>query len=121
MRRFILIAIGLLAPVSAYAVSITGYGWTCNGFLGCGGTNVVTGLSANLILAVNIIIIPLAIVVFLYGAILMIVSAGEERKEAGKKAMLYAALGLVFGMLTKLIIGNISAYIWLLSGMSPPP
>jgi hypothetical protein len=115
MRRFILLTVGLFAPVTAYAVSITGYGWVCNGFLGCNtGANAVTALSAHLILAVNIIIIPLAIVVFLYGAILLIVSAGEERKEAGKKAMLYAALGLVFGILTDVIVNNIQSYIAIL-------
>ncbi|OGJ61102.1 hypothetical protein A3J34_03130 [Candidatus Peribacteria bacterium RIFCSPLOWO2_02_FULL_51_10] len=106
---------GFLAPIPAYAVSITAYGWRCTGFLYCNQeTSAVAVLSQRIILVVNAIIFPLATMVFFYGAILMIVSTGEERKEAGKKAVIYAVLGIVLGILIEVIINNIFSYISIL-------
>ncbi len=108
MKQLFLTFLGLLLPASAEAVSITSYGWSCRGFLYCGsGTNIVSVLSARIIEQVVIVILPLTIIVFLYGAIRMIVSRGDEGKEAGKKALLYGALGFA----AALLVGGIIAFV----------
>lgn len=115
MRR-LLVTLGLLAPATASAVSITQY-WSCSGFLYCGGgTNAVVALAANLITGVAISIGALAVIVFFYGAIRMVTSQGQEGKEAGRKALIYAALGLVAALLTGAIIEFITDYLYLLGG-----
>lgn len=121
MRRFTLFLIGLLLPTAAYAVQITDYDWQCTGFLHCGSSLTAVGLITNSIaMGVSAFIVALAVVAFFYGAILMIVSQGEERKEAGKKAMIYAAIGLAFAMLTVAVIEFVTGYLYYLGGTSPP-
>ncbi len=116
MKRALLATLGFLLPTSALAVSITdsAYGWSCAGFLYCGGPNAVVALTANLILGVSLFIGPLAVVVFLYGAIRMIVSRGDEGKEAGKKALIWASAGLVAALLVGAIVRFIHDYIYVL-------
>lgn len=100
MKRFIT-AIGFaLVPTTALAVSVTDY-WDCSHFLHCGdGSNAVTLLTTSIINGVYAFIVAAAVAAFLYGAIRMIMSEGGEGKEAGKKSMQWAAIGLVFAVLT---------------------
>ena len=99
MKRFLPALIGLFVPATAHAVSITQW-WDCTGFLFCGdpmaiGPRILIGIVA---LIFNFLI-PVAVVVFMYGGIRMIVSMGGEGKEIGKKAMIYAAMGLLMALL----------------------
>jgi Type IV secretion system pilin len=113
MRRISLILAGLLVPLQAFAVRITDpqYGWNCLGFIGCGSsTDAVTGISSNIVFVTMLFIEALAILVFIYGAIRMMFSRGEEGKEAGKKALLYATIGFFLAFLG----GNIIAYVFVL-------
>lgn len=111
MKHFLPILFGLLVPVQASAVRLTDYGWDCVGFIYCGSNqDAVSGLSENLTIAVNNFIAVLAVVAFIYGAIRMIFSRGEEGKEAGKKAILYASIGFVLAILA----GNIILYVYTL-------
>ncbi len=125
MRRFILILFGLLLPVTAFAVQLTDPAisdWQCTGFLQCGSSLTAVGIiTNNIAMGVSAFIVALAVVAFFYGAILMIVSQGEERKEAGKKAMIYAAIGLAFAMLTVAVISFVTDYLYYLGGTAPPP
>ncbi len=116
MKRFLSILLGILLPTPALAgVSITSYGWSCTGFLKCGSTtDAVTDLTVNLITGVASFIGALAVVVIFYGALRMVMSRGEEGKEAGKKALIYASLGLAAAMLTGAIISFVSDYIYYL-------
>ena len=117
MKRLLFIAVGILVPVSAGAVSITDpqYGWSCNGFLYCGtGGNAVTAITGNIIAGVSAFIVALAVVMFFYGGLRMVASRGEEGKEAGKKALMYAAFGLIAALLTAAVISFVRDYIYLL-------
>ena len=119
MRRFLLAILGLVTaiPVSAQGYHLTDSGWSCAGFLLCGtGQNLITYLTGNIIGGVSMFIIPLAVVVFFYGAIRMVTSQGQEGKEAGKKALIYAALGLVAALLTGAIIQFVYDYIYFVAG-----
>ncbi len=116
MKRSIPYIVGLLAPIPAFAVSITQYGWACTGFLNCGTSDIVTKLIANLITIVGTIIVATAVVAFLYGAIRMVISQGEEGKEAGKKALIYASLGLVFALLTGAILNFVCSIAYTIGG-----
>ncbi len=101
MKRLLIVLTGLLLPAKAFAVSITDYGWSCDGFLKCGSSqDAVTDITINIINTVFNTITVLAIIAFLYGGVRMIVSRGEEGKEVGKKAMMYAAIGLILAILT---------------------
>lgn len=102
----------LLLPVRTHAVRLSDYGFDCTGFLHCGATDVVAGLSGNMIAIVSTFIVILAVIVFIYGGLRMVISRGEEGKEAGKKALIYASLGLVFALLTGAIIQFIADYLY---------
>lgn len=116
MRRTLFVSIGLLFPFPAHAIRITAY-WNCAGFWKCGQSqNAVADLTLNLINGVGNFIIALAIVACFYGAIRMIVSQGQEGKEAGKKAVMWALLGLVAALLTSAIISFIWDYLYVLGG-----
>jgi len=117
MKRFLLSLLGLLLPTAVSAYSITDTGWSCDGFLYCGsGGDVVTIMTMTIVNGVAMFIGALAVVVFFYGAILMVTSQGQEGKEAGKKAMIYASLGLAAALLTSAIIAFVRDYIYYLGG-----
>ncbi len=114
--KLLFFIIGLVSPVTVSAVSITQY-WTCKGFLYCGGgTNAVVLLSTNIISGVAVTIEALSVIVFFYGAIRMVTSQGQEGKEAGKKALIYAALGIAAALLTQAFIAFIRDYLYVLGG-----
>ncbi len=103
MKRLALILAGLSVPATAFAVQITQY-WDCTGHLKCGTSlNAVSDLAIRIVLVVSYFIGSLAVCAFLYGAILMIISQGDEKKEAGKKAMIWAAVGLALALTVALI------------------
>lgn len=116
MKRFSLVLLGCLFPSAAFAgVDIDNYGWSCAGFVYCNSPlNAVTGILGKLIAWINTFIVALAVVVFFYGALRMAISRGEEGKETGKKALIYASLGLAAAMLTSAILAFINYYIYLL-------
>jgi hypothetical protein len=113
MRRFFIL-LGIIVPLPAFAgVSITSYGWSCQGFLKCGSsTDAVTDLTMNIINGVTSSLAAVAVVAIFYGALRMVTSRGEEGKEAGKKALIYALLGLAAAMLTGAILSYVSDYIY---------
>ncbi len=111
MKRTLFLLTGILLPGSAVAANLATYGYNCTGFLYCNGTNVVAAMTNNLIGGVGAIILPIATVAFLYGAIRMITSRGDEGKEAGKKALIYASLGLAAALLTEAIIAFVTGLI----------
>jgi hypothetical protein len=116
MKRYVLALIGLMIPAQVLAVELTNY-WSCAGFLYCGSSrDAVQIIIGNLIAGVNYFILPLASVVFLYGAIRMITSRGDEGKEAGKKALIYASIGIIIYLLTAGIFRFVCDYIYLLGG-----
>lgn len=116
IQPFIIGTLSLL-PQRAFAYRLTDSGWDCRGFLKCGsGTDVVTDMIGNIIAVVVLFIGALAVVMVIYGALRWVTSRGEEGKEAGKKAMLYAALGLVFALLTGAILEFITDYLYLIGG-----
>ena len=106
MKRLLAVLIGLLIPTSAFAVRLRDFGFDCAGFLYCDKPgNAVTILAARVITIVNIVIIPLAVLAMVYGGLRMVMtSVNEEGKEAGKKTLMYAALGLVLAILAERII-----------------
>ncbi len=118
MKRFLLIAIGCLLPVTALAgVNIDNYGFDCTGFVYCHSPlNAVTGIATKLIAWIGAFIVALAVVSFFYGALRMAVSRGEEGKEIGKKAMIYASLGLAAALLTRMILQFICGYLYYVGG-----
>ena len=119
MKRFLFLLVGLTIPVPVFAgVDITSYGWSCNGFLYCGSSDVVVLLNNNLIAGVSAFSVALAVVVFFYGAIRMVISQGDEGKEAGKKALIYASLGLAAALLTGGVIQFVCGYLFYLGGAS---
>lgn len=112
MYALAILIIGFLAPIAAHAqYHLVDSGWNCQGFLYCNGgappANIVVVITMNIITGVSTFIGALAIVVFLYGAIRMVTSQGQEGKEAGKKALVWASFGLTAAILT----GGIMAYI----------
>ncbi len=101
MKRFLACIAGLLIPAHARAVSITQYGWNCDGFLKCGSSqDAVTDITMNVIQAVFSTITALAVIAFIYGGLRMAMSQGEEGKETGKKALMYGAMGLALAAIT---------------------
>lgn len=115
--RVVALTVLMAIPHLASAYRLTDSGWDCTGFLKCGsGTDVVTDMIGNIIGVVSLFIGALAVVMFIYGALRLAASRGEEGKEAGKKAMMYAAMGLAFALLTGGILAYITDYIYLLGG-----
>ncbi len=112
MKNFLSIFIGWCLPATALAVSITDYGWSCNGFLYCGqGRDAVQIVTSNITIGVVSTISALAVIVILYGAIRMAASQGGEGKDAGKKAILWALAGLAIAILTGGIILFVQEFI----------
>ncbi len=102
-----------VAHAAGYRIVSTG--WSCVGFLYCGSSdNAVTLLTGTIVNGVAAFIVALAIIVFFYGAIRMVVSQGQEGKEAGKKALIWASLGLVAALLTTAIIEFVTGYIYII-------
>gem|GEM_PF-1316406 len=119
MKRFLLVLVGLLIPTPAFAVHLTDFGWNCTGFVRCGDPNdAIVSLTTTVVTGVSAFIVALAVVIFIYGAILMVTSQGEERKEAGKKAIIYASIGLMLALLTGGIISFITDSIYFLGTSS---
>ncbi len=117
MKRLVLLLIGLAIPAPALAVRITDYGWSCNGFLYCGsGVDAVAIITTNITVGVITIIGALAVIIFLYGAIKLVTSQGGEGKEAGKKAMIWASVGLVAAILAGGIINYVQQLIFAVAG-----
>lgn len=118
MKRFLFICLGCIVPLTAFAgldISSPIYGFDCTGFVYCNSaSNVVTGISFKLIGWIQAFIVALAVVAFFYGALRMAVSRGDEGKETGKKALMYASIGLVAAILTSEIINFIRYYIYLI-------
>ncbi len=118
MLPLILAVIGMIVPRVAYAAPyhLSQSGWNCQGFLYCTPfaappADVVVVITSTIVAGVAAFIGALAIVVFFYGAIRMIVSQGQEGKEAGKKALIWASFGLAAALLTGVIIAFIRAFI----------
>ena len=117
MKRCIAILLGCSLPaiVIAAPVHINAY-WACTGYLHCGTYDIVVYLLNNLIDGVLYFIEALATTVFFYGALRMIFSRGEEGKEVGKKALIYASLGLVFAVLARETIAFVCVYLYKIGG-----
>jgi hypothetical protein len=123
MRFFLAILSGLLYPFTAHAAGyrLTQSGWDCTGFVGCGaGVDLATFLVARIVALVFPtgggpgFIFYLTVVVFFYGSLRLVFSRGEEGKEAGKKAMQFAALGFALAMLIAGIMRFFCDYVYLL-------
>ncbi len=124
MLRMFLLLLGTLLPVTAFAGVAGGFdirqtGFDCSGFIGCSGGDFVSYFVAR----VFSLLLPLpgygfgfifytALAVFLWGALQMVLSRGEEMKESGKNAMLYALLGVVLALLASGILSYICGYIY---------
>ena len=99
MRKIFITLIGILTPIAAHAqVHLSDYGFDCHeigsryGFdlPGCvGGIDLTVAAAAKVTGTGLLIATPLATVVLLYGAARMIMSKGDEGKEAGKKDLDY--------------------------------
>lgn len=114
-RLFLVLSLSLIPASASAGVSITAYSWDCEGFVYCNSSaDAVTGILGKLIAWIVVFIVPLAVVVFFYGALRMAVSRGEEGKETGKKALIYASIGLAAAILTSAIISFIQGYIYTL-------
>ncbi len=117
MKKFLLALLGVLLPFPVFAgVSLTSYGFDCSGYLYCGSSDVVTTMTTRIVSGVGMFIFALAVVVFLYGALRMVTSQGDEGKEAGKKALIYASVGLAAALLVTGIIQFVYGYIYYLGG-----
>lgn len=115
MRRILPVILGVLVPSRVLAYRITDSGWSCTGFLKCGSsTDAVMQITLTIVTGVTAFIGSLAVVVFLYGAIRMVTSRGEEGKEAGKKALIWASLGLAAAILTAAVIRFVTDYLYYL-------
>lgn len=116
--HLIAILTGVLQPAVAHAqYRLTDSGWNCQGFLYCSGgipANVVVVITLKIIFGVSAFIAALAIIVFFYGAIRMVISQGQEGKEAGKKALIWASFGLAASILVGSVISYITDYIYLI-------
>lgn len=121
MRTVFFSLLGVLLPTTAFAYTLSETGWDCTGFLYCnpGGpppSDVVTIMTTTIVNGVAAFIGALAVVVFFYGAILMVTSQGQEGKEAGKKALIYASLGLAGALLVSAVMAFVRDYIYYLGG-----
>lgn len=119
MLHFVIfVLIGVLIPAAAHAepYHLFKSGWNCQGFLYCTPDaappdDIIVIITTTIVTGVVGFIGALAIVVFFYGAIRMVISRGQEGKEAGKKALMWASLGLIAAMLTQAILLFIRAII----------
>lgn len=112
MKRIIFTLIGICTPAMAEAISIRNY-FPCDPTIFfCGSQNPVVELTANITAFVLSSVTAVAIVGFAYGGARMIFSMGGEGKEAGKKAMKYAAMGLVLAYLSGAILKYIVQLIY---------
>ena len=59
--------------------------------------------------------VPEAMITIIYGGIHMAISQGSEGKETGKKAITYAALGLIFAYLAVPILAYVASLIGLIA------
>lgn len=121
MRKLLTATAGflLLVPTAVFAgVRLGDYGQPCPPFLVCTGDSldVVTAISLKIITGVSTFIGALAVIAFLYGAILMIVSRGDDKKEAGKKAMIYGGVGLALGILCSGILHYVCTILYTIGG-----
>jgi hypothetical protein len=115
--QLIAVITGLVLPTVALAAPyhLTDSGWNCQGFLYCGsGTNFVAIITVRIVQGVTAFIGALAVVVFVYGALRMVTSQGQEGKDAGKKALIWASVGLFAAVITGFIIQYVRDYIYLI-------
>lgn len=115
--QLIAVITGLVLPTVALAAPyhLTDSGWNCQGFLYCGsGTNFVALITVRIVQGVTAFIGTLAIIVFFYGALKMVTSQGQEGKDAGKKALIWAAVGLFAAVITSFVIDYVHDYIYLI-------
>ncbi|MBP7113864.1 MAG: hypothetical protein KBA40_00245 [Candidatus Peribacteraceae bacterium] len=112
---------GILLPMVAHAqYHLSQSGWDCSGFLYCTGpgsippADVVVLITLKIVLGVSAFIAAIAIIAFFYGAIRMVISQGQEGKEAGKKALIWASFGLAASLLVGAVIQYITDYIYLI-------
>ena len=116
MKKYFVAIIGFITPGIAHAYRLTDSGWSCSGYVGCGVPDAVAYVMSRLILIIGTFMFTLTVVVFLYGALRLTISRGEEGKEAGKKAMMYAAFGFAAALLTSGIFAFICGYLYMLGG-----
>ncbi len=120
MKKFLSLFTGFIIPQIAFAYRLTDSGWDCAGFVGCGTvTDGVMYVMGRLIFIIGSFLFALTVVVFLFGALRMTASRGEEGKEAGKKAMIYASLGFAAALLTAGIFRFVCDNLYLLGGAAP--
>ncbi len=115
-KAFIMIGgLLMLMPTPAIARSITEWGFDCSMFLFCGAAESIPNIAIPRIAnAIFSVLVPVAVIVFMYGGIRMIVSQGGEGKEAGKKAMMYAAVGLALAAISFLIIKFVNDLVYMI-------
>lgn len=115
MKHITTIVVGLLLPMNAAAKSITDY-WNCTGIPFCGKAATAPALLiGNIVGFVQVAIIPAAVIACIYGGFRMTLSQGSEGKDTGKKAITYAALGLIFAYLAIPILTYIASLIGLIA------
>ncbi len=107
MKKYPLSA-GILAALlplkAAAAVSIQQY-WACNpDIFFCNSGNIPAVIIGNVLIFVSNTIISIGTLMFVYGGVRMLVSQGGEGKEAGKKAMQFAVMGIIFAFLAGRIV-----------------
>lgn len=110
------ILLGVLTPLVVSAYTLTDSGWDCTGFAGCSsyGGNLLSYAMNRILLIISTFLFALTVLVFFYGAIRMAISQGEEGKETGRKAMLYAAGGFILVLLLNGIFRFICDYLYAL-------
>lgn len=118
MKRIFTVLIGIVSPARALAAGkhLSDYGFDCSKIdlpiPGCGGsTDVVTALTTLIVGNGKLVAGSLAIIVFLYGGLRMTISQGNEGKDAGKKALIYGALGFACIFLAAEIVTVVQSYI----------
>lgn len=122
MKRFLL-ALGLWTlPFVASARSI-GEWFPCNpdAFVGCNWVGAGAGAAAALMNSLNLriagLIWGIGVLVIFYGAIRIITSRGNsEALEQGKKAVLWAVIGIILMTLALPVINFIWDFFYLIGG-----
>ncbi|MBP9774151.1 MAG: hypothetical protein KBD00_06045 [Candidatus Peribacteraceae bacterium] len=105
MKKKLFLA-GLLAaiPLPAAAISIREY-WACNPeIFYCNSGNIPAIIVSNIVIFVSNTIVAVGTLAFVYGGVRMLVSQGGEGKEAGKKSMQFAVMGIIFAFLAQRIV-----------------
>jgi Type IV secretion system pilin len=133
MIRFFLFLFGTLLPFTAFAAIARGFNihrdtdFDCTGFIGC---EIDDDFVSYFVARVLSLLLPLppnydlgfifyvALAVFLWGALQMVLSRGEEMKDSGKNAMIYALLGITLALLASGILSYICGYIYAVGGTS---